>query len=163
MDRVLAQRGNVGIEIFDSRSLIRLPTMKPPGVYRMRGSPSGRWLFGTTAFPSPSLDLFDLTQRAMVWRAPFEEGQSLTGAWIGEEYYLFSADPTARGRLWLVSPDHAKLSESLPVSLPENATSSCKPVLPSVLAAGNRLVIFEPFGGKLDRRMTAPTFQVVSY
>jgi hypothetical protein len=156
MDRVLAQRGNVGIEIFDSHSLIRLPTMKAPGVYQMRGSPSGRWLFGTTTFPSPSLDLFDLTQGAMVWRAPFEEGQSLAGAWIGEQYYLFSADLTTGGRLWLVSPDRPRLSESLPVSLPENAISGCKPVLPTVLAAGDRLVVFEGFGGKLDRRRDCP-------
>jgi hypothetical protein len=156
MDRVLTQRGNVGIEIFDSHSLIRLPTMKAPGVYQMRGSPSGRWLAGTTTFPSPSLDLFDLTQGTMVWRAPFEEGQSLTGAWIGEQYYLFSADPKARVRLWLVKPDHPELSEPLPVSLPETATSGCKPVSPSVLASGDRLVIFEGFGGKLDRRRDCP-------
>ena len=156
MDRVLAQRGNVGIEIFDSRSLIRLPTMKAPGVYQMRGSPSGRWLFGTTTFPSPSVDLFDLTQGTMVWRTPFDEGQTLAGAWIGEQYHLLTADPKAQGRLWLVSPDHPKLSDPLPVALSENASPGCEPISSSILAAGDRLVIFEEFGSKLDRRRGCP-------
>jgi hypothetical protein len=62
--RLFTQRGNVGIEVFDPQSLLRLPTVKAPGIYRLQPSPDGRLLFGITNGPAPSLDLFDV-QRAV--------------------------------------------------------------------------------------------------
>lgn len=156
LDRVLTQRGNVGIEVFDTHNLVRLPTIKAPGGYRMQASPDGRWLFGATNFPSPSLDLFDLSQGKMVWQRPFEKDQSLQGAWIGEQYYLFSADPAGQGRLWSVRPDNPDPGDPLVLSLPGDAFPGCGPIFQTILAVGDRLVIYEQFGDKLDRRRDCP-------
>lgn len=156
-NRVVFQRGNVGIESFDTRNLARLATLETPGVYQMKVSPDGRWLFGTTSFQGASLDLFDLSQGKMIWKHPFEDGgQDLHGAWIGQEYYLFSANRAGHGRLWSVNPDNPVLQEPLAVSLPGNAPAVCQPVLRDVLAAGDRLVIYDVFGDKLDRRHDCP-------
>ncbi len=156
-DRVVFQRGNTGIESFDTGNLARLPTLKTLGVYQMRVSPDGRWLFGTTSFQGVSLDLFDLSQEKMVWQHPFDDvAPDLHGAWIGHQHYLFSADRAGHGRLWSVNPDHPVLQEPLAVSLPGNAPAVCEPVLRDVLAVGNHLVIYDVFGDKLDRRQDCP-------
>ena len=152
LDRVLTQRGNAGIEIFDTHNLARLPTLKASGVYRMQPSPDGHWLFGTTAFPSPSLDLFDLSRGNLVWRRAFENGQNLQGAWIGDQYYLLSADPAGHSQLWSVSRDNPDLFERIAVALPNHPFPGCEPIVQTMLAAGERLVIYEQFGHKLDRR-----------
>ena len=156
-DRVVFQRGNTGIESFDTLSLARLPTLKTPGVYQMQVSLDGRWLFGTTTFQGASLDLFDLEQGKMVWQHPFDDvGQDLHGAWIGQQYYLFSADRAGHGRLWSISPGNPVLGEPLAVSLPGNADPVCEPILRTVLAVGDRLVVYDVFGDKLDRRHACP-------
>ena len=156
-DRVVFQRGNTGIESFDTHNLARLPTLETLSVYQMRVSPDGRWLFGTTSFQGASLDLFDLSQGKMVWQHPFDDvGQDLHGAWIGQQYYLFSADRAGHGRLWSVSPDNPVLGEPLALSLPGNAQPVCDPVLRDVLAVGDRLVVYDVFGDKLDRRHECP-------
>ena len=157
IDRVLTQRGNVGIEVFDSHTLTRLPTLKAPGVYGMRTSPDGRWLLGTTTFPGPSLDLFDLTQGNLVWRRAFEKNQSLQGAWIGQEYCLLSVDAAGRRQLWSVSRDNPDLIEPIAVPLPNDSMPNCAPIVQTMLAAAERLVIFEQFGHSLDRRRHCAT------
>jgi len=156
-DRVVFQRGNTGIESFDTHNLARLPTLKTPGVYQMQISPDGRWLFGTTSFQGTSLDLFDLSQGKMVWQHPFDDVvQDLHGAWIGQRYYVFSTNRAGHGRLWSASPDNPMLGEPLAVSLPSSAHPVCDPVLRGVVAVGDRLVIYDVFGDKLDRRRDCP-------
>ena len=157
IDRVLAQRGNVGIEVFNAHTLARMPALKAPGVYRMQPSSDGHWLFGTTTFPSPSLDLFDLPQGNLVWRRAFENGQYLQGAWIGEHYYLLSADRAGHRELWSVNRDNPDLMERIPVALPNDPLPDCEPIVQTILAAGERLVIHEEFGHKLDRRRSCAT------
>jgi hypothetical protein len=149
-DRLFAQRGNVGIEVFDSHNLSRLPTIKAPGVYNLQPSPDGRWLFGANNFQNPSLDLFDVVQGAMVRHRSLGKDQSIQGAWVGQQYYLFSSDGEHR-RLWPVSFDTEELPPALPVLLP-SAPLGCERASEMVIGAPDRLILFWQFDGKLDGR-----------
>jgi hypothetical protein len=156
IDRVLTQRGNIGIEVFDGVNLARLPTIRAPGVYRMQPSPDGRWLAATTQFPSPSLDLFDLVQGNLVRQHAFERGESIHSAWIGKQCYLFSVNEAGSSQLWPVAPDDPHVREPLAVTLPNDESRRCGPVLPTREGAGERLVVYQPFGDKLDWRRNCP-------
>jgi hypothetical protein len=155
-ERVVFQRGNAGIESFDAHSLVRLPTIQTPGVYRMQISPDGRWLFGTTSFQGASLDLFDLSQGKMVWQHPVDGDTNLDGVWVGQHYYLVSANRGGHGQLWSVAPDNPELRDPISLSLPNTAVKRCEPVMRSLLAAGDRVVIYDLFGDKLDQQHDCP-------
>src|ERR1022692_2534466 len=58
--RFLFTQGDRGVDIFNARTLRRLPTMTAPGAYNLQPSPYGRWLLGITNSPAPSVDIFDL-------------------------------------------------------------------------------------------------------
>ena len=101
-ERIFLQRGNTGIDVFDSRTLAHLPGIRGPGVYGLRPSPDGDWLFGITQFPGPSLDIFSLRENRMVRRLPLPKS-SWDGAWMDKVFYMFGHDG-AHGLLWTVQP-----------------------------------------------------------
>jgi hypothetical protein len=151
-NKVLIQRGNVGVDVFDSSTLIRLPTLEAPERLRMQSSGDGRWLFGTA---SASVSLFDLRQNRLVWHRTFEQDTNLLGVWAGQRYYLMSANRSA-GWLWSVNPDRPVLMDPVPVTITDSFVPECKPLLQNILAVGERLVVYESFGHKLDRRRACP-------
>jgi len=148
--RVYMQRGNVGIESFDSSTLERRPTWKAPGVYHLQPSPDGTRIFGVTNFPSPSLDLFDAVQGARIASQPLPPNQPIAGVWVGSRYYLFQASggqPTLRS----VGLADAKLGPPVPLApTPGLPFPDCEPAPYAVIAAGSKVTIFAGFGLKSD-------------
>lgn len=142
--RVYMQRGNIGIESFDSSSLERRPTWKAPGVYNLQPSPDGSRVFGVTHFPSPSLDLFDAAQGVQIASQPLPQNQPIAGVWVGERYYLFEA-PGGRPSLRSVGLDDAKLGPAVPLA-PASGFPDCEPAAYSVIAVGTKVAIFVALG-----------------
>lgn len=149
---LFTQRGAVGVEVFDAKSLTRLPVIKAPGNYALHVSPDGRWLFGTTNWQGPSLDVFDIERREMVRRLALPGEMSPRGAWLGNQFYLYAHDGK-QGNLWQVAPDATELASPKKIALPITGRGG-KPVWQEMIAAGNRLIVYEPLGWwlKLDRR-----------
>jgi hypothetical protein len=148
--RVYMQRGNTGIESFDSSSLERLPTWNAPGVYHLQPSPDGSRIFGVTYFPSPSLDLFDAAKGARIASQPLPWNQPAAGVWVRERYYLFQA-PGGRPSLRTVGLEDAELGPAVPLA-PASGFQfpDCEPAPYSVIAAGSEVAIFAEFGLKSD-------------
>jgi hypothetical protein len=148
--RVYMQRGNVGIESFDSSTLERRPTWKAPGVYNLQPSPDGKKIFGVTNFPSPSLDLFDAVQGARIASQPLPPNQPNAGVWVGEQYYLFQV-PGGQPTLRSVGSEDGKLGPTVPLAAtPGFPFPDCEPAAYSVIAAGTKVAIFAGFGLKSD-------------
>jgi hypothetical protein len=147
--RVYMQRGNVGIESFDSSTLERRPTWKAPGVYNLQPSPDGTRIFGVTYFPSPSLDLFDAVQGVRIASQPLPPNQPIAGVWVGERYYLFQVAGSRPG-LRAVGLE-ARLGPAVPLA-PASGFSfpDCDTAPYSVIAAGSKVAIFAGFGLKSD-------------
>src|SRR4030095_9859654 len=117
---VLAQRGAVGIEFFGTRSLQHepgIPRPIAPGNYSLHFSPDGQLLYGTSNFPTPSLDVFDFEQRKLVARLSVRQDLIVRGEWVGDDYYLYGRSKD-RGQLWRVKPDNSALGEPVKISFP---------------------------------------------
>ena len=152
-EHVVTQRGNVGIESFDVRTLQReppIPCSTAPGVYELRFSPDGRLLFGASNFPSPTLDVLNFSERKLVRRFHLPQGLTILGAWVGNDYYLYGYRQ-ATGQLWRVKAEGSALEIPVKISFPD-AAPKCELHDQALLGAGSRLFLFEQFGGKLDRR-----------
>jgi len=148
--RVYMQRGNVGIESFDSSSLQRQPTWDAPGVYNLQPSPDGNRIFGVTYFPSPSLDLFDAAQGARIASQPLPRNQPFTGVWVGERYYLFQVSDGRPG-LRSVGLEDARLGPAVPLaSTSQFPSQNCEHAPYSLIAVGRKVAIFAGFGLKSD-------------
>ena len=152
-DRLFTQRGDVGIEVFDLKSLARLPAIKAPGVYALHPSPDGRWLFGITEWDGPSLDIFDiqanqLTARVVIW---FD---SPSGVWLDDRFYLYAFDGRF-GHLWTATPETANFNVGRIVRFPQAVTSE-NAATQSLIGANGRLFLYEQFGTKLDRGKPSP-------
>ena len=149
---LFTQRGAVGVEVFDAKSLARLPVIKAPGNYDLNVSPDSRWLFGTTIWAGPSLDVFDAERGALVRRLALPAGLAAHGAWLANQYYLYAHDGK-QGNLWQVGPDTTELAAPKRIALPVIASDG-RPVWQQMIAAGDRLIIYEPLAWwlKLDRR-----------
>jgi hypothetical protein len=146
--RVYMQRGNVGIESVDSKTLERRPTWKAAGVYNLQPSPDGSRIFGVTYFPSPSLDLFDAAQGARIASQPLPQKQGMAGVWVGERYYLFQA-PGGQPSMRTVGLKDAALGPAVPL-IPASGFPDCTPAPYSVVAVGGKVGIFAGFGLKSD-------------
>lgn len=150
---VVAQRGNCGVELLDAETLALLPTIDAPGLYSFDSSPDGRWLFGTTNSQrgfGPSLDVIDLHAKRLHRRLPLPSGLSGQGAWLDGKYYLYAYDGR-QGHLWEVGPETASLGTPTRVPLPDQKGGDAF-ILHIPVAAGGRLIVYERFGYKLDRR-----------
>jgi hypothetical protein len=156
--RFLFTQSGQGIDMFDARTLNRLPTMKAPGAYNLQPSPDGRWLLGITNSPQPSLDVFDMAASAMVRRLLIP-AKPVTGAWVGDRFYLFSyggGSSPGTGWLWSVRPEDTELVAARRVDLPDLHAGCNEPVLLMLAGARDRLFLAEAFGFKVDRRGACP-------
>jgi hypothetical protein len=150
--RFLFTQGKTGVDVFDAGTLSRLSTMKAPGAYNLQPSPDGRWLFGVTNSPKPSLDIFDVNSGTLARRLPLPAGP-VTGTWAGDRFYLFAYSDRGLGQLWSVKPQYTELSQTMLVALPD-LHGACNEPLPLMLAgAPDRLFLAEAFGFKVDRRL----------
>lgn len=150
---VLTQRGAVGVEIFSTQTLEQEPGIArsvAPGVYTLRFSPDGRLLFGVSNFPTSSLDILDFDGRKLVQRFTVPRDLVVQGTWVNDTFYLYGYRK-ANGQLWRVKADNSALNEVAKINFP-NAVTECAMQSQEVAAAGNRLFVYEQFGGKLDRR-----------
>ena len=146
-NKLFAQRGDDGIEVFDARSLAHMPTIRVPGVYNLVPSPDGRWLFGTRQFPTPGLDIFDLSQFKIVRAVPLQDAALLRGVWLGAQYYLFAPGLPGAGRFWAVDTQTGALGQPKLVRLGETA---CAEPDYEVLAADSRIAVYSPVGTKAE-------------
>lgn len=156
--RLFTQRGNVGIEAFDLHSLTRLPTIQAPGVYRLRPSPDGRLLAGLTNWPHPSLDLFDTAQGRLMASHSTPEGASTSGAWLGQQYFLFTVQ-SGQATLRTFSPDSGQVADA--IALSNGTLSNCRMTPYDVVSLGTRLAIYGQFGLKSDGSCAVPGGYVV--
>jgi hypothetical protein len=151
---VFTQRGPIGIEVFDARTLARLPRIDAPGLYRLLPSPDSRWLFGVTNFQrghGPSLDIFDIENKVLVRRLPTPEAVFFpTGIWLGNQFMLYTHDGN-QGNLWKVTPETTKLDGPLKIFLPDSSPDG-QYIEHNLIAGGKGLFLYEGFGHKLDRR-----------
>ena len=148
---LFTQYSNSGIEVFNARTLARMPRIAVSGgPYTFYPSPDCRWLLGISLFRGPSLDIFDVESRELVRRVPFSDAKFPRGVWLKEQFYCFAHDGN-HGMFWKVTPEMGGLGPPVTVTLPALANSG-KPVWLEVVALGDRLVVYEPFGMKLDRR-----------
>jgi hypothetical protein len=153
-DRIFTQRGNVGIEVFDSQNLSRLPTAKAPSIYLFRASPDGRRIFGITNWPEPSLDLFDGERGAMIASRTVPGESSLAGTWLGQQYYLFTMQ-SRQAKVRTVSLESGELGQPMYLSSP-GSFSDCSLTPYDVIASGTKLAIFAQFGLKSDGACASP-------
>jgi hypothetical protein len=98
----------------------------------------------------PSLDIFEVAERRLVRRLKTPGAESLSGAWIGERFYLYGQYPEA-GRLWQVTSDTAELGPGVSVTISGLSGCSKIPALMTMIAARDRIFVYEPFGFKIDR------------
>ena len=123
-------------------------------------SPDGRWRFDLKNFPGPSLTTVNLdTKEAselIPGGLPAEDSSGNwagTGTWSGHRFYFYVERPNHPGFLWIVLPGDRKLGQAVPIE-PFSEMPSCRDRLPiskTLLAAGDSLFIYEPFGSKADR------------
>jgi hypothetical protein len=153
---VFTQRGAVGVEVLDAKSLARLPVIKAPGNYGLYVSPDSQWLFGITNWQGPSLDVFDIGRGTLVRRLSLLGAVSPRGAWLGDQFYLYAHDGK-QGSLWRVTPDVTELASPKEIAIPIPGRDG-KGVWQEMIPAGNRLILYEAFGWwlKLDRRSEEP-------
>jgi hypothetical protein len=158
---LFVQRGSVGIDVFNTRTLARTTIetfdkrrahenrdrLPLRGHYALHPSSEGRWMLGITLWQKPSLGVFDLWSQTMVRELPIPLA---TGAWVGKQFYLYANDG-GRPSLIAVNAGMTGLGTPRPIasSSPELAASQ----LPRgpVIAAGDRLLVYQPTAGWLMR------------
>lgn len=149
---LFVNRGDVGIDMIDITTSSRSGKMEGPGNYSQRMFPSrdGHWLFASTLWTGPSLDIFEVQERKLVRRLETPDAVNLSGAWIGQNFYLY-AQYRATGRLWPVNPESTELGPGISVAISGLSDCSGIPALMTMIAARGRILVYEPFGFKLDR------------
>ncbi len=125
-------------------------------------SPDGRWRVELKSFRGPALKMFDLetgaVQELTPAALPLSEEEcggnwAAGGTWSGGHFYFYVACPNHPGFLWTVSPGATELGAGVPVA-PFGEAPDCQERLPldkMLVAAGETLLLHEPFGSKADR------------
>jgi hypothetical protein len=150
---LFTQRGPIGIEVFDAKTLARLPTIDAPGLYRLLPSPDSQWLFGTTYSQrghGPSLDIIDIEKKVLVRRLPIPHDLLPQGVWLGDQFYLYAYDGN-QGNLWKVTPETTELDTPVKITFPDLSIER-QLIHHGLIAGGRHLFLYEGFGGKIDRR-----------
>ena len=119
---------------------------------RWQVSPNGRWWFGLR--DGPALDLYNVA-RGPVTRSLAatggDEPWSSKGTWMADRFYVFATDHGS-GRLWTLTPESTQLGAGVSIPEPGQVPGCQSDALMDVIAAGDRLLIYEVFGSKIDRR-----------
>jgi hypothetical protein len=130
-------------------------------------SADGRWRFEPKSFRGPALNIFDLVTGAVQELIPgglplTEEGCGgnwvAQGTWAGDHFYFYVACPNHPGFLWSVSPEASRLGTAVAVA-PFGEEDGCKwrfPKLKMLVAAGNKLFLYEPFSTSATRGCQTP-------
>jgi hypothetical protein len=122
----------------------------------MHVSPDGHWVFGVRNFQGPALEVFDLTRGELVRElmpSQLEDGTFASGGWAGEHFYFIAGSKQNSGKLWMVSPDTTELGPGVPVEDYGETPDCAEPAFSQLLAAGDKVFLYEPFGFKVDRRV----------
>ena len=143
-NRILAQRGNVGIDVFDAQTLERLPGIATHSHYELKASPSGRSVFGITHTPELALDLFNLVSGQRVVSHVFTPGAILAGTYVGNDYYLFAVEE-GEARIHHVRSDTGQFEERV-VSMPASLFPKCDGAPYEAVAVADKIAIYEQFG-----------------
>jgi hypothetical protein len=126
-------------------------TEKPEGD-QWQSSPEGRWWFGVRN--GPALDLYDV-ERGEITRSfaavGLDQSSWPIGAWLGNRFYVY-ATHDGSARLWAVSPESTQLGNGTPAPEVGLVPGCSSEGLTKIEAAGDRLLLYEIFGSKLDRR-----------
>ena len=153
-EHVISQRGNVGIEVFNARTLEQeasIPHSIAPGVYGLCFSQDGHLLFGASNFHAPTIDLIDFGERKLVRRLSLPRDVTIVGgACVGSDYYLYG-QRKASGELWQVHADTNEMAAPVSLNFP-NEAPECELHDQGLVGADGRLFLLELFGSKGDRR-----------
>ena len=119
---------------------------------RWQASADGRWWFGLRN--GPALDLYDANRGEIIRSfaaSGLDDSWFASGVWLGNQFYIY-ASHNGSGRLWHLSPESIQLDEG--IALPEVAqVPDCQTeALTNITTVGGRLVLYEIFGSKIDRR-----------
>ncbi len=153
-NRVLAQRGNVGIDVFDSQTLQPLPAIATNSYYELKASPNGRSAFGITYAPELSLALFNLVSGQRVVSHVFAPGSILAGTYVGNDYYLFAVEE-GEARIHHVRSDTGQFEERV-VSMPTSLFRECGGVPYDAAPVGDKIAIYGQFGLKGGQSCETP-------
>jgi hypothetical protein len=152
---VFTQRGSVGIDVFDTRTLARTTIatfdmrrasenrnrLALRGHYALHPSSDGRWMFGITLWQKPSLGIFDLRTKTMVRELTIP---AASGAWVGNQFYLYENN-AEQPHLFAVTPEATDLGPPRPiVDAAPGLTRMPLPARAQLLAAGDRLLAYQP-------------------
>jgi hypothetical protein len=152
---VFTQRGGVGIDVFDTRTLARTTiatfdmrrahenrdSLPLRGHYALHPSSDGRWMFGITLWQKPSLGIFDLRTKTMVRELTIP---AASGAWVGNQFYLYENN-AEQPHLFAVTPEATDLGPPRPiVDAAPGLTRMPLPARAQLLAAGDRLLAYQP-------------------
>jgi hypothetical protein len=164
---MFAQRGNVGIDVLDARTLERAFRLPSRASYVLYPFADGRWLFGVTnrgdqltsnTVEGPAVHIFDLTthERVRQIAVPY---QSLSGVWLGQAFYLFARDRQA-GHLWRLTSEATSLGDGMTVALPDDVTArrDGREAFLTLQSGGTQLFLHEAFGSKFDEKSQRPRY-----
>jgi hypothetical protein len=152
---VFTQRGGVGIDVFDTRTLARTTiatfdmrrahenrdSLPLRGHYALHPSSDGRWMFGITLWQKSSLGIFDLRTNTMVRELTIP---AASGAWVGNQFYLYENN-AEQPHLFAVTPEATDLGPPRPiVDAGPGLAHAPLPARAQLLAAGDRLLTYQP-------------------
>ena len=126
-------------------------TEKPEGDH-WQSSPDGRWWFSLRS--GPALDLYDVARGEIVrsfTTAGLDEPWWSSGAWLGNRFYVYATHGES-GRLWTLSAESTQLGASVAVPELGSIPGCSDEALTKMAATGDRLLLYEIFGAKIDRR-----------
>ena len=122
-------------------------------------SPDGRWRYDIRNFRGATLTTVNLKTKEAVELVPGLPAESSegnwagTGTWSGDRFYYYVGRPNHPGFLWTVLPGDRELGTPVAVD-PFGETPGCRwhlAIAKSLVAAAERVFIYEPFGNKVDR------------
>ncbi len=147
---LFAQRGNMGVGVYDAQTLAPAGTIAAPGMYALYPSPDDHWLLGITNWQGPSLDVMDVESQILVRRLPIPMSDAAVGnafgagAWLGERFYLYGHDGR-QASLRAVSAETTALGTGQPIaSAVADLAASGLPSAPTLVAGGERLFLYVP-------------------
>ncbi|HEY7303753.1 MAG TPA: hypothetical protein VH601_06560 [Bryobacteraceae bacterium] len=121
------------------------------GVDRWQSSPDGRWWFSLSH--GPAVDLYDAARGEITrsFATGLNESWWSRGTWLGNRFYVY-ATHDGSGRLWILAPESTQFGNAIPVPQPDQVPGCSHETPTDITAIGDRLLMYEIFGSKIDRR-----------